>query len=120
MMNVAEPFAAPRPTRAWEPDSYYQAYWEGAKDSLFVVRVLSRDRFVYGGINPAHEQATGLSAEAMCGLTPWECLDPAVAEEVTAHYRACVDAGEPIHYVEALDLPAGRRKIGRASCRERV
>jgi PAS domain S-box-containing protein len=87
----------------------YKAYWEGAREGLYVVRCLGEHSFVYEGINPAHERATGLSRAQLVGRRPHECLDPAVAEIVTAHYRSCARAGKPIHYVETLDLPAGRK-----------
>jgi PAS domain S-box-containing protein len=92
-----------------EPDRFYQAYWEGAHEGLYIVRCLGEGDFVYEGINPAHEQATGLSRASLVGFSPEECLEPKVAEIVTGYYRACVEAEEPIHYVETLDLPAGRK-----------
>src|SRR5215469_12868582 len=45
----------------WEPDRFYRAYWEGAHEGLYIVRCLGGGDFVYEGINPAHERATGLS-----------------------------------------------------------
>ena len=101
--------AAPEGRASWEPDRYYRAYWEGAHEGLYVVRCLGEQRFLYEGINPAHERATGLSRAQVVGRSPKECLEAKVAEVVTGHYRACVKAGRPIHYVETLDLPAGRK-----------
>lgn len=94
---------------SWEPDRYYRAYWEGAQEGLYVVRCLGEQRFLYEGINPAHERGTGLSRAQIVGRSPDECLEAKVAEVVTSHYRACVKAGRPIHYVETLDLPTGRK-----------
>jgi two-component system NarL family sensor kinase len=94
---------------SWDPDRFYGAYWDGAREGLYVVRCLSEEDFVYEGINPAHERATGLSTAQVVGRSPGECLEAQVAEVVTGHYRACVRAGRPIHYVEPLDLPAGRK-----------
>ena len=101
--------APPEGLASWPPNGYYQAYWEGAHEGLYVVRCLGDQRFVYEGINPAHERATGLVAAHIVGRSPNECLEATVAEIVTGHYRACVKAGGPIHYVETLDLPAGRK-----------
>jgi PAS domain S-box-containing protein len=92
-----------------EPDRFYRAYWEGAHEGLYIVRWLGDQDFVYEGINPAHERATGLSNADLVGRSPEECLDPEVAETVTGYYQACVEAGKPIHYLETLDLPAGRK-----------
>ena len=94
---------------SWEPDRFYRAYWDGAQEGLYVVRWLGEQDFVYEGINPAHEGATGLSRADLVGRSPEECLEPSVAETVTGYYLACVEAGKPIHYVETLDLPAGRK-----------
>ena len=69
----------------------------------------SRGRFVFEGLNPAHEQATGLALKAIAGKEPRECLPPETAAAVTARYRACVETGEPWIYDEVLDLPTGRR-----------
>jgi PAS domain S-box-containing protein len=101
--------AAPQGGAQWAPDRFYRAYWEGAQEGLYVVRCLGEQGFVYEGINPAHERATGLSRARLVGRRPEECLDAKVAQVVSAHYGACVRAGEPIHYVETLDLPAGRK-----------
>ena len=94
---------------SWAPDRFYRAYWEGAHEGLYVVRWLGERDFVYEGINPAHERATGLSRADLVGRSPEDCLAPHVAETVTSYYLACVEAGRPIHYVETLDLPSGRK-----------
>jgi len=94
---------------SWEPDRFYRAYWKGAQEGLYIVRCDGDGDFIYEGINPAHERATGLSSAQIVGQSPEECLDPSVAEVVTGHYRACVEAGTPIYYVDTLDLPAGRK-----------
>jgi len=101
--------AASETAASWEPDRFYQAYWDGAQEGLYVIRWLGEQDFIYEGINPAHERATGLSRADLVGRSPEECLDPRVAETVTGYYLACVRAGKPIHYFETLDLPAGRK-----------
>jgi PAS domain S-box-containing protein len=110
-MNKA--FAASRrPARTAagiEPDRFYRAYWEGAHEGLYIIRCLGDQDFIYEGINPAHERATGLSAVEIVGRRPEECLAADVAETVAGYYRACVEAAKPIHYVERLDLPAGEK-----------
>jgi PAS domain S-box-containing protein len=101
--------AASEATLSWGPDRFYQAYWEGAQEGLYVIRWLGEQDFIYEGINPAHERATGLSRASLVGRSPEECLDPQVAKTVTGYYLACIKAGKPIHYVETLDLPSGRK-----------
>jgi PAS domain S-box-containing protein len=107
--TFASSLRAPSVGTARAPDRFYQAYWEGAHEGLYIVRCLGEADFVYEGINPAHERATGLARADLVGFSPEECLEPKVAEIVTGYYRACVEAGEPIHYIETLDLPAGRK-----------
>lgn len=88
----------------------YGVYWRDSPESLFSVRVLPDGSFVYDGINPAHEQKTGLTPARLVGRTPQEALPPDVAAAVTRCYRRCVAAGIPITYAETLDLPGGRRQ----------
>ena len=87
----------------------YGGYWWSSANSLFTVRVEPDGGFVFEGINPAHEAKTGLRQSDLAGRRPEEALPPETAVLVTAHYRACVERGRPITYVETLDLPAGRR-----------
>jgi PAS domain S-box-containing protein len=107
--TFASSMRPPRAGPAWEPDRFYRAYWEGAHEGLYIVRCLDAQEFVYEGINPAHERATGLSAANLVGRRPEECLAPEVAATVTGYYRACIEAAKPIHYVETLSLPAGEK-----------
>jgi len=93
---------------SWRQDRYYRAYWQAAHEGLYVIRCLADDEFVYEDINPAHERATGLLRSRIVGRRPEECLEAKVAKIVSGHYRTCVRAGRPFHYVETLDLPAGR------------
>ena len=83
--------------------------WGNTPESLFVVSVLPDGRFVFEGLNPAHERATGLKNEDIAGKEPEECLAPEAAAAVTAQYRECIRRGEPMIYDEVLDLPGGRK-----------
>lgn len=90
-------------------EARYASLWHDTSESLFIVTVAPDRRFVFEGLNPAHEQATGLSLEAIAGKEPWECLPPETAAAVTARYRTCLETGQPWIYDEVLDLPSGRR-----------
>ena len=90
-------------------EARYASLWNDTPESLFVVTVTPEGRFVFEGLNPAHERATGLALAAVAGKEPRECLPPEAAAAVTARYRACVESGEPWIYDEVLDLPTGRR-----------
>ena len=87
----------------------HESFWVHTPESLFTVQVLPGDRFLIAGINPAHEELTGIRSADVEGRDPHDCLPPAVAQAVTARYRECVRRGQPITYEEVLDLPAGRR-----------
>jgi PAS domain S-box-containing protein len=85
------------------------AWFEHGTDNLFVVQVAEGGRFVYEGLNPAHERATGLRSEDLRGRTPAEVFPPAVASALEANYRRCLEAATPISYGEEPELPVGRR-----------
>lgn len=90
-------------------EARYASLWNDTSESLFVVTVTPDGRFVFEGLNPAHERATGLSFEAIAGKEPDQCLPPDTAAAVKARYRACLQSGAPMVYDEVLDFPGGRR-----------
>jgi PAS domain S-box-containing protein len=92
-----------------EAESRYRTYWDHTNEALFVVRVGADGRFVFEGLNPAHERQSGLSSAALAGREPSGCLPPEVAAAVTANYRRCAESGLPLRYEETLDLPGGPR-----------
>ena len=90
-------------------EARYRSLWFDTPESLFIVTVNEDGRFVFEGLNPAHERATGLTFEAVAGKEPEACLPPAAAAAVLERYRHCVATGRPEIYDEVLDLPSGRR-----------
>jgi two-component system, NarL family, sensor kinase len=90
-------------------EARYRSLWFDTPESLFVVTVNEDGRFVFEGLNPAHERATGLTFEAVAGKEPEACLSPEAATAVLERYRHCVATGRPEIYDEVLDLPSGRR-----------
>jgi PAS domain S-box-containing protein len=90
-------------------EARYASLWNDTSESLFVVTVRPDGRFVFEGLNPAHERATGLTFEAIAGREPEDCLPPDAAAAVTARYRACLEGGKPVIYDEVLDFRGGRR-----------
>jgi PAS domain S-box-containing protein len=103
-------FAAERQTEVARRDARLGAWFAHTAEHIFVVAVTPDGRFVFEGLNPAHERATGLSSEALRGRAPAEVFPPALAAELEGNYRRCVEAGEPIHYEEHLELPGGRKR----------
>ena len=90
-------------------EARFRHYWEHTPEGLYMVRVTPAGDFVFEGLNPAHEQATGLSNTATVGRTPEECLPAEAAATVRQHCRHCAELGAPIRYTETLELPGGRR-----------
>ncbi|MBF9198277.1 PAS domain-containing sensor histidine kinase [Microvirga terrestris] len=90
-------------------EARYASLWNDTSESLFVVTVTPDGHFVFEGLNPAHERATGLSFEAIAGKEPDQCLPPDTAAAVKARYRDCLQSGAPMVYDEVLDFPGGRR-----------
>ena len=90
--------------------SLYWTYYEHTAESLFVIEVTADGRFVFEGLNPAHQRRTGLTTRMLRGREPAEILPPAVAAAMTAKFRRCVAAGGPIGYEELLPLPGGTRR----------
>lgn len=89
-------------------EEMYRGLYEHTTEHLFVVGVDPQGELRYLSLNPAHQKATGLSESELAGKTPHECLPPAVADHVSAHYRRCLETGIPVAYEEELELPKGR------------
>ncbi|MGM0702599.1 MAG: PAS domain S-box protein [Pseudomonadota bacterium] len=78
-------------------------------DAVFIVDIDADGGFRYRESNPAHQRNTGLRSTDIVGKTPHEIVGGAQADRVVAHYRQCVEQGEPIEYEEQLQLPGGLR-----------
>jgi PAS domain S-box-containing protein len=88
----------------------FQTYWEHTAECLFAVRATPDGRFVFEGVNPAHERVSGLSNAMIAGKAPHECLPGEVANKITGHLRDCLKAGKTIQREEVLSLPAGIKR----------
>src|SRR4051812_26798436 len=99
-----------RRRRSFEDDSLYRAYFENTSEGLFIIDVTPDGHFVFRELNPVHEQLTGLPTTSLQGRTPHECLPKEIADEVTANYRRCIEAGSTVRYEERLGLPGGTRE----------
>lgn len=87
----------------------YEMVFQSTQDALFLVAVENEHSFRFIRNNRAHQRATGVSLEMLCGKTPEELLGNVLGKQVSANYLRCVRAAQPISYEEALDLPGGRR-----------
>jgi PAS domain S-box-containing protein len=85
-----------------ENEQFLRSIYDGVDKSIFVVDVLENGEFRYVGLNPAHENLTGIRSEELYGKTPQQVLPPDTARTVCDRYRACVEAGETVTYEECL------------------
>jgi two-component system cell cycle sensor histidine kinase/response regulator CckA len=76
---------------------------------VFLLDVTSDGRFKLRALNPAEEQAVGLSSTEVSGRFIEDVLSEEVSEKVIANYRRCLETGSPISYEDELNLEAGRR-----------
>jgi len=90
-------------------EALYAGIFNHSAESIFLVDVLPDGQFVYETLNPAHEEATGITAAEFAGKTPQEVLPPDIAIHVEKRYHACMTAGKPLTYEETLELPIGTR-----------
>ncbi|AFZ20802.1 PAS domain S-box protein [Allocoleopsis franciscana] len=81
---------------------FLHSIYEGAANSIFVVDVLPSGEFRFAGLNPAHEQLTGLRRQDIVGKSPEQVLPSTAAAAVSANYARCVEAGTTISYEECL------------------
>src|SRR5918998_2008397 len=86
------------PPRERAAEDRHRTHWEHTGEGLFAVRVTPDGRFVLDGLNPAHEELTGLRSADVVGREMGEFLPPDAAAAVAANYRRCVEAGAPIRY----------------------
>jgi PAS domain S-box-containing protein len=108
--RTLEQQVAERAARLAESEVRLRTVFEHTAEALFLVAVAPDGGFVFQGINPALERATGLLSEAMRGRAPADVLPPDIATAVEANYRRCVEARAPIRYEERLSLPGGTRE----------
>jgi PAS domain S-box-containing protein len=78
-----------------------ETLFEHAQDSLFLVD--ASGAFTLERVNPAYEDATGLSGERICGRSLRDVFgDDGAAMETK--YAECVDRREPLEYDERIEL----------------
>src|SRR5687767_7124505 len=75
----------------------------------FAVDVLEDGGFRFAGVNPRHQEVSGISTALIRGKAPAEVLPPGDAAAVEARYRDCVAKRAPIEYDEELELPGAGR-----------
>jgi PAS domain S-box-containing protein len=91
-----------------ESEQRYREVFENTSDGIFVVEVTEDGRFRLLSYNPAQERMLGISAANAVGKYSDEYLPPVLSETVVAQNRQCIEAGTPMSFEGAFDLPYGR------------
>lgn len=87
-----------------------ETLFQYAQDSLFLVN--TAERLTVERVNPAYEEATGLSDDQVVGKTPREILGEQQGATVERKYRDCIERQEPLEYTEQLNLGEGSTQWG--------
>ena len=81
-----------------------------APDAMFLVRASPDGRLLYQSVNPAWERATGVRASDAIGRSPDDLFSPAVAQQLNAYRRRCLEEAAPVTVEEDIDFPGGQRR----------
>ena len=86
---------------------YLQSVYNGTDIAIFVIDVLPKNEFRYAGVNPKHEEISGMTNDFIHGKSPEE-LVPQIPEEavepIKQHYFTCVERKEMIEYEEMIPM----------------
>ncbi len=85
-----------------EKEQFLRSIYEGSQEAIFVVDMLEDGDFRYVGLNPTHEQLTGIPTEVLRGKSPEQVLPPEHAAAARQNYQNCVEAGTSIVYEECM------------------
>jgi PAS domain S-box-containing protein len=94
-----------------ESEERYRQVFEHSSSGIILLDVTPDLRFRIVAFNPAVERMSGVLASRVTGQFIDEVLPADLAEQLSANYRRCVQAGSPIAVQASLDLPVGRRSI---------
>ncbi|MBB6644919.1 PAS domain-containing protein [Halobellus ruber] len=79
-----------------------ETMFENAQDSFFLIDV--SEEFTFERVNPAYEEATGLTNGALSGRTPRDILGDDRGAEIEQKYRECVEDRVELDYEETLSI----------------
>lgn len=80
----------------------FETVYNTIDTAIFMIRVENDNRFIFEGLNPAHEQLTGLKSDFVKGKTAHEFVPEEIAAQVERNYINCVLAGKTIEYEESI------------------
>ena len=81
--------------------------FRGAQDALFLIDVDhagGEPSFAIEKLNPAYEEATGMSAASVRGTSPVEAIGEEAGRFREAQYQKCLDQEKPLEYEEEIPL----------------
>jgi len=92
-----------------ESEALYRAIFANTADYLFVIDLSDDGIFSVAELNPAFEQATGITTVAARGRDIRDMTSRTVADRLIAHYQAVVAADKPVFGRDVNRLPSGVR-----------
>ncbi|MFI5369417.1 MAG: PAS domain S-box protein, partial [Spirochaetia bacterium] len=91
-----------------EGEQRYREVFENTSDGLFMVEVTPDQRYRLLEYNPAQEQMLQVPRSLALGKFNDEYLPKDAVDTVNKQNRQCIEAGKPMSFESALDLPTGR------------
>ena len=91
-------------------DALHRAYYDNTSEAQFVIGVHRDGRFTIEDRNPAHAAAFSFDLDKMRGQDVRDVLPPDLADEITRHYRTCVEEDRPIRFEMEFGLGETRRR----------
>ncbi|WP_165838484.1 PAS domain-containing protein [Pokkaliibacter plantistimulans] len=91
-----------------ESEQRHRDVFNNSQDALYLLEVTSDQRFRYIEVNPAFERMTSsLPREQFIGHTPEDFMPEAIAAQINAMYRRCLEADLVTEEELTLDVPDG-------------
>jgi len=80
---------------------------DAMQDALFIFNLGEDNKFHLTFLNRAHQESTGLVLHENLGKTPQDLAGQEEGSQIEAHYRQCLESGQPVMYEEYVHLLRG-------------
>jgi len=87
----------------------FETIFEHTQDALFLLDYTRDGEFRFRRANEVYDTMTGRLTADLRGKSPREIVGDEKGGILEAHYRQCVEAQEPVEYVEELEVGTKRR-----------
>ncbi len=87
----------------------YKEFFQNSMDSISVVLITSKGRFMIEEVNPAFEILFGISKQEIENTYIDEIKDEKTCEILLNKYRTCLDTGKTVTYERSFDIPTGHQ-----------